>query len=1037
MLNLTLTERNAAFRTLLDGLNAAQRQAVEQTEGPVLVIAGPGTGKTHVLAARIGKILLDTDARAQNILCLTFTDAGVAAMRQRLLDMIGPEAHRVPIYTFHAFCNRVIQENIEAFGRANLAPASELERIAVVRELLEKLSPDHPLLEGRKDIYQFESHLRVLFTTMKKEGWTPGFVQRKVDEYLSALPANPDFIYQTNSKYGKKGEPKTVKIRDAQQKMERLKAAADLFPKYGTAMQRIGRYEYEDMILWVLREFERNETLLRNYQERFQYFLVDEFQDTNGAQFRLLSLLLNYWPNPNIFIVGDDDQSIYEFQGARLHNLLDFYRAHQNDLKTIVLAKNYRSTQDLLDAARQLIEHNSLRATLALDTPLTKILEAHHELRSQPLIRVYENRIQELSDVLHRIEQLVAEGVPPSDIAVLYYRHKQSNRLMALLEKKGIPFVTRRPVNVLELPLIRHFRELLRYLHDETSSPFSGDHRLFRLLHAAWWAVPGLDLALVAARLKATRGLWRSTLADDAQLSLIPLKNHNRLSSISALLEQWIEAASNLSLPDLTERLMAQSGLLQWALNQDDKIWWIQILGTLLDFVRAEAEKDPAFSLERLLWVLDSMDDNAVALPLQQQILPANGVHLLTAHAAKGLEFRHVFLFDCTAEAWEPGPRYNTSRFALPDTLTLSGEEDAMEARRRLFYVAATRARDQLYISYARTGADGKSLLQARFVDETGLAKTDVVVPAEKTLDTQVHLMLQPETPVVTLPEPAVLDALLQHFTLSITALNRYLRCPLAFYYEDVLGVPSAMSEAAAFGEAMHETLKVFLGKFKQEKPDRAPGEDSLIRLYNKEMERRQALFSTPSYGQRLSLGRNWLRRYFAEQIPYWTRRAIVERRIDRVEIDGVPVTGVLDKIEWLSNGNIRVVDYKTGTPNTAKIQPPSDKHPYGGEYWRQLAFYKLLLEQSRLYAEPVGSGAIAWLEPDKKGLIPFAEIRFSNEEIAGVQKLIREVYDNIQQRRFDTGCGKEDCVWCQMHFGSEALKEPFEKAEESLDDRG
>ncbi|MEO6759583.1 MAG: UvrD-helicase domain-containing protein, partial [Saprospiraceae bacterium] len=311
---MTIHQRNAAFRQFLDGLNPAQRLAVERIEGPVLVIAGPGTGKTHLLSARVGKILLDTDTRPQNILCLTFTEAGVSAMRQRLLERIGPEAHRVPIQTFHAFCNRIIQENLEYFGRSSLEPLSELERIDLVRQLLLQLPPDHPLRAGQKDIFQYERQLRDLFANMKKEGWTPELIGERVADYLAGLAENPAFIYQINTRHAKKGDPKSQQIEEMTTRMIRLRSAADLYPGYQQALEHLGRYEYEDMLLWVLRAFQQNEALLLNYQERFLYVLVDEYQDTNGAQNQLLNLLLDYWESPNIFIVGDDDQSIYEFQ---------------------------------------------------------------------------------------------------------------------------------------------------------------------------------------------------------------------------------------------------------------------------------------------------------------------------------------------------------------------------------------------------------------------------------------------------------------------------------------------------------------------------------------------------------------------------------------------------------------------------------------------------------------------------------------------------------------------------------------------------
>ncbi|MCC6461475.1 MAG: ATP-dependent helicase [Saprospiraceae bacterium] len=1057
-----LHQRNAEFLALLNTLNPAQRQAVEQVEGPVLVIAGPGTGKTHILAARIGKILLDTDTRPQNILCLTFTDAGVHAMRSRLLDMIGPDAYRVPISTFHGFCNRVIQENSELFGKGRLEPVSELERIELVRQLLAKLPTDHPLRNGQKDVFQYENHLRDLFSNMKKERWTPGQVRRSADEFLRGLPQNPDFIYQKNTKHAPKGAPKTAQVQDVTERLQRLKAAADLYPKYLNAMAQAGRYEYEDMILWVLKAFADNEALLRSYQERYLYVQVDEFQDTNGAQYQLLQLLLNFWDIPNAFIVGDDDQSIYEFQGARLENLRHFHQHYHNGLHTIVLDQNYRSHQAILDAAGRVIVRNEIRAVRQLDEPLDKNLHANTPAGIAPRVLVYENRLHELTQVVRQIEALVQAGESPDTIAVLYARHKQATRLMELLGKKGIPFQTKRPVNILELPLIQQFRELLRYLQEESAQPYSGEHRLFRLLHADFFGLPAGDLARIAiaaqspspaassrydtpgaAHQPTRHGYWRFALSHPEYLQSLPLAKPEAFEPVSRRLEEWIAAVHNLPLPQLLERLFTQSGLLAWVLGQPDKLWHLQALYTFFDMVHAEVNRHPrAFApmagsggLLRLLALLDSMDDNRLPLLLRQSVQSGPGVQLLTAHGAKGLEFRHVFLFDCVEEAWEKNSGGNRGRFALPPALTLSGEEDALEARRRLFYVAMTRAKTQLQISWSRTGEDGKNLLQSRFVEECGLPAEPAQVSEHELLHTQALLLLDPEPPIVTLPEPEAFRALLADFTLSVTALNRYLRCPLAFYYEDFLKIPGAMSEAAAYGVAMHGALQQFLLKMKSDQKGQFPGVETLVRLFGAEMERQRAHFSDNNYAQRLALGRENLRRIHLEQVPYWRRRAIVERRVDRVEFDGIPLAGVIDKLEWLDNGTLRVVDYKTGAPDLKKTAPPDDKQPLGGDYWRQLAFYKILLDEARLYPEPVGKTAIAWLEPDKRGTFPIVEISFSAADLQVVGTLIRDTWANIQAGHFSPGCDREDCPWCRMHRWKEPPTETPERPEEEMDD--
>lgn len=1045
-----LQQRNDAFRAFLNTLNASQRRAVEQTEGPVLVIAGPGAGKTHILTARIGKILLDTDARPQNILCLTFTDAAVTAMRARLLERIGPEAYRIPIFTFHAFCNRVIQENLEHFGRARLEPVTDLERIEIVRELLAKLPHEHPLREGQRNTFQYESQLRDLFGTMKKEGWTPGFVLKKSAAYLAGLPENPHFIYQRNTKNAKKGDLKTEKIAVEQEKMARLGAAADLFPKYLHAMERAGRYEYEDMLLWVLNAFERHKSLLRSYQERYLYLLVDEYQDTNGAQNRLLQFLLDFWETPNVFIVGDDDQSIYEFQGARLKNLLDFYQVYKKDLETVVLSQNYRSTQDILDAASRVIAQNKLRAIDQFEPPLSKDLQAQTPVRSTPVLHAYPNRLHELAATVAQIETLIGQGAPSGEIAVLYARHRQAERLMALLAKKNIPYQTKRPVNILDLPHIQQFRELLRYLQEELSRPFSGEHRLFRLLHANFLGLYTADLAVLGAALRSngnqrsmptaeaetapdpSGGHWRTALSRLPFLQSLSLSQPASLYHFSPKLEQWLADAANLPLPALIERLYGQTGLLSHALQQADKIWWLQTLDTFMAFVRAEAERNSRLTLGRLLALLDSMDENRLPLALQQGLQTAHGVQLLTAHAAKGLEFEHVFMLDCTEDYWEKAGAGRSHRFALPDTLTLSGEEDALEARRRLFYVAMTRAKRHLTLSYSHVHDDGKPLNRVRFVEETGLATVESAAIPEALLEAQILLLSEASHPLITLPESAVLDKLLQDFTLSVSSLNRYLRCPIAFYYVDVLHIPETESEYGVFGQAIHAALQQFLLK-KIARGQLFPTAETLVKMFAAEMERRRSQFNEQVYVQRLTVGKDNLRRYHAEQIlPFWRRRAIAERRIDRVEVEGVPLTGVLDKIEWLDNGSIRIVDYKTGTPKPQKTAAPTAAQPYGGDYWRQLAFYRLLLEQARIYTESVGATVISWLEPDRKGSFPMVELRYTGEELQFVKKLIQDTYANIQARQFTQGCGKADCVWCRMHRTGEM---GVDKIEESLDD--
>jgi DNA helicase II / ATP-dependent DNA helicase PcrA len=317
-------------------LNEQQRNAVDTIEGPVMVIAGPGTGKTQILAARIGKILLETDSLPENILCLTYTEAGAIAMRRRLQQFIGADAYKVNIFTFHAFCNDVIQDNLSLFEKNSLDAISELESIQLFKVLIDSFKKDHPLKRYRGDVYYEVNNLRNLFSNMKREGWSPALINEKIDDFIESLPLRDEFVYKRKYKQFNAGDIKQDKIDEEIDKAQKLRAAVNEFDNYQRLMRQKNRYDFDDMINWVIKVFEENPNVLSDYQERFRYILVDEFQDTSGTQNKLVQLLISYWDNPNVFVVGDDDQSIYRFQGANLENMLSFASNYVDVLKTEV-----------------------------------------------------------------------------------------------------------------------------------------------------------------------------------------------------------------------------------------------------------------------------------------------------------------------------------------------------------------------------------------------------------------------------------------------------------------------------------------------------------------------------------------------------------------------------------------------------------------------------------------------------------------------------------------------------------------------------
>ncbi len=553
------SQYEVAFSEAFEKLNAAQKEAVENIEGPVLVIAGPGTGKTQILATRIGKILQQTDTLPNNILCLTYTDTGRVEMRNRLFSLIGPAAYRVNIHTFHSFCNEVIQDNLTYFGRQNLEAISELEEIELFKELLNNVATDSLLKKFKGDVNYEIPKVKSLFSLIKKEAWSLDFLNKKIDAYIAELPTKDGFFYKRNYKQFKAGEPNHDRIKDETEYMEKVREAVNLYPKYEEMMRERGRYTFDDMILWVLKAFSENTNILLNYQERFLYFLVDEFQDTSGSQKMLLQHLIDYWETPNVFVVGDDDQSIFSFQDANVKNIREFAAEYSNGLLKVVLVENYRSTQNILDAARILIEHNKERLIKDDSKNLVASRASLKDLNIPPEIIEYPNPANEAICVANKIEHLVStKKIKPTEIAVIYRNHKQVEDLSNYLEKKNISVNMKRSINLLELPFVHKIITLLEYIAAEIDVAYSGDEMLFQILHFDFFNIPAIEIAKISLKVaqfnygnRNEKTSIRRAISEDgvsAKPDLFSTDEVSEIKRVSNILEELIKALSNLTL---------------------------------------------------------------------------------------------------------------------------------------------------------------------------------------------------------------------------------------------------------------------------------------------------------------------------------------------------------------------------------------------------------------------------------------------------------------------------------------------------------
>ncbi|HTN16999.1 MAG TPA: ATP-dependent DNA helicase [Chitinophagaceae bacterium] len=1041
------------FNTEYNRLNEQQKKAVDQVYGPVMVVAGPGTGKTQILSVRIGKILLETDYLPSNILCLTYTDAGVLAMRKRLLGLIGPDAYSVNLHSYHSFCNSVIQQHRHLFHKRDLQPINELEQLQALMKLIDSFEDSNPLKRYKTDAYFEAAGLRGLFSAMKREGWRPEWLTKKIEEYIEDGLYND---YANKIKLRKGIVELTQKGRDEIEKLQKLKAAVQAFPLYQQLLKDSQRYDFDDMINWVIDAFGNHPDLLLGYQEQYQFILVDEYQDTSGSQNALVEQLISYWQDesPNIFVVGDDDQSIYRFQGANMENMMLLARKYEKDLLRVVLTDNYRSVQPILDAAGHLIGNNTQRLVNEYKD-LQKVLKAsreeHKDLHIAPVVRSVANEFEENILVAEEIKALIDEGTKPGCIAVIYKEHKTGEELQKFLQLQGVPVYVKRSVNLLKEGFIKKILTFLKYVAAENFIPYSGDHLLFNILHFDFYKIPPLKVASISNEIFGKRGgtasnlrTYLAQLGESTKSKLFSSDEYtDKLVQVHNVLEKLIADSQNLPLLKWLEGMINEAGILSYIMQQPDKATHMRMLNAFFDYVQDECRRNPDLTLAGLMDQIALLEENAISLPLVQTTGNEQGVNLLSCHGSKGLEYTYVFFMGCYSGLWE-GKRKPSQGYKLPPTVfQKESREEAEEELRRLFFVAATRAEKYLYLSFPKFTNEGKPLEASRFLAEMNAEDNLKVEPI--TISEEIKLKYSAlrygltQQPLLEAAEKDFINELLKNFKMNVTALNNYLDCPVKFYYASLIRVPSAINESAQFGSSMHDALNFYYNKMMEEK--QYPGKTVLLSRFQWHITQHREVFTPQSLKRFTDYGVQCLTAFYAQFFEEGARADFIRTEVPmEAVINEIPLKGFADKIEYWGN-DILITDFKTGSleKSSKRYEFAEPYHPQkeqGGNHWRQAVFYKILSDNLKgktknlqgiefLFIEPNGDGGF-----DKK----LINIKPEHEEIVKAQ--IRDTWEKIQDHDFYTGCGKPECRWCEFvkeHKLYVSLLEGEEVAEEPV----
>ncbi len=986
-----------AFKEAYGMLNAAQKEAVDTVEGPVMVIAGPGTGKTQILTLRIANILLKTDTAPESILALTFTESGAKAMRERLRRYVGSEAYRVPIFTFHGFAGKLIKEYSDAFERViGGRPASDIEKIKLIEDVLE--SGDYTVLRPMGNPAYYVPHILRIIGTLKQEYFTPDAFARIIAQQEEDLQGI-EKIHQKGAHKGKVRGEYTKKEKAITKNRELL----TVYRAYQQLLSEQKLYDFDDMITQSVHALESSEDMLRDLQEQYQYILADEHQDVNGSQNRILELLASYHDSPNIFAVGDEKQAIYRFQGASLENFLYFEDLFKGT-KTIALTENYRSGQEILDAAHSLVEVE--------DGPLKDLrvpLSAEAVHASQVSYQDFSHQAVEDEVITNEIKQKIDTGTEAQEIAVIVRTNREVEALAEMLRKKGIAVTASADGDILRHPITQAVQSLIAAVVS------AGDQlALFTVLHGAYWGIGNNDLVRVLAARSYTLQLG-ALLSDAQKLKEIGVEDIEAVLRVSQVLDDARKREVHEAPHQVLAFVLQESGFLDHVMEHDP-FEGARVVRRIYDEVEELVRRDGAGTLAQVEAVFTTARE--YGLPLNAPYIATNSaaVQVMTAHKSKGLEFEVVYAPHLQDSSW--GGSTKRKYFDIPVTKHLKEEDfDPIDDERRLLYVVMTRAKKELHLSCSQTNADGKELQTTRLFADIAddVYQTLETTEAEQQFDPAAMLTQSKKSVAI---DVQLLTHLLAERGFSATSLNNYLRSPWDYLYRNVLRIPEVQPVHMQFGTAVHNTLEYITG---HHTADGVFPSDTKVKE-KLEVELGRMPITTEDHTRLHARGLEVLYGYMQHMestLPKQTKEELKLRVVlqtDIPELPELPLTGMLDRLDLNDEGfAVRVVDYKTGKPKTRNVIEGKTASSDGG-YKRQLVFYALLLSLYDDERYVTNTGTLSFVEPDSKGVIHEETFTITAKEIAVLKQEIITVTKEIIAGDFLTKpCDEKESEYCHL----------------------
>ncbi len=974
------------FGKMYKMLNLDQKKAVDTINGPVFVMAGPGTGKTQMLTLRMANILSQEGVNPDSILALTFTNAGVIAMRKRLADFIGTEsAYKVGIFTFHSFADEQIRTFPEVFKKFAFArPMTDIEKIRIVEDILKNntfkgLKTFSSDFHYTRDIISAIDDLKSNAITVKEFEKQIVFLESRMLE-----DEGENAYYKVNRGTSKKGDIKKTLLTKIKKQEDRQKDLVTVYEMYQEKLDELGLYDFSDMILSVVTEAEESQEFRTSLQDKYRYILVDEHQDTNDAQSKLIEILAGEETKefrPNIFTVGDEKQAIYRFQGASLENFLKFKNKYNDNIQ-INLEENYRSSQKILDSA-----HDLLPGEIALKAKNN----TYADEKSKINLTEFSDYKSELIYIAEEIREKIESGIGPSEIAIFYKENKSLFEIRNILEKFSIPFKISSKENILDNIEIKKMILFLRAVDNPLN-----DEVLAKVLFINFLQFDVIDILKILEKLN-YRG--KGTIKNKSILKIISSKDilskleilePEKFIELSYLLKSLKRLEFELNFIQFFEEFSKKSGFLNYIFSLKDNVSAIKRYEKIFDEIKNQffAEKD--YNLKDFLNYVDILDKYKLTVNIGSDDL-MEGVNLMTAHGSKGLEFEYVYVINFVDSLWG-GKRRKSETFNLPIN-KIKGDVDD---ERRLFYVVLTRGKRQVNISYSNFDFDGKEKIKSRFLEEINNSFfTFKIVEDEELVKKSKKYFGEKTEKVLSFFDKKYIRKLFLESSFSVSALNNYYQSPIKYFFRNLVKLPGGQAKSLVFGNVVHDTLDSFFSK--SVKRGEILTKKEFLELYHESLDK--FLILEKEFAEIEVHGEDILNKYYDKYKGEMCLNVETEKKaFAELELESgekIVLFGIIDKTEVMECGGVRVVDYKTGKTYNEKTKDQRN------DLDRQLVFYKLLMDKY-LGKEVVKEGMLDFLEKNKKTGEYVRKIKeISVEEVKELEKDIKNFASDIMSGEF------------------------------------